>query len=98
LIDEEVRAATGIDVKAAFEVPEQNLGQTEIKEENKAIRLKAIDELEDFAISEALTICLNNLIKFAPILKRSRKEISFNGKITEITSPYTLQLPDVKIE
>lgn len=98
LIDEEVRAATGIDVKAAFEVPEQNLWQTEIKEENKAIRLKAIDELEDFAISEALTICLNNLIKFAPSLKRSKKEISFNGKITEITSPYTLQLPDVKIE
>lgn len=25
LVDEEVRAATGIDVKAAFEVPEQNL-------------------------------------------------------------------------
>lgn len=50
LIDEEVRAATGIDVKAAFEVPEQNLGQTEIKEENKAIRLKSIDELEDLAI------------------------------------------------
>ena len=50
LIDDEVRSATGIDVKAAFEAPEQNLGQTEIKEENKAIRLKAIDELEDFAI------------------------------------------------
>ena len=31
-------------------------------------------------------------------MKRSTKEISFNGKITEITSPYTLQLPDVKIE
>ena len=98
LIDDEVRSATGIDVKAAFEAPEQNLWQTEIKEENKAIRLKAIDELEDFAIGEALTICLNNIIKFAPSLKRSTKEISFNGKITEITSPYTLQLPDVKIE
>jgi len=60
--------------------------------------LKAIDELEDFAIGEVLTICLNNIIKFAPSLKRSTKEISFNGKITEITSPYTLQLPDVKIE
>lgn len=98
LIDDEVRSATGIDIKAAFEAPEQNLWQTEIKEENKAIRLKAIDELEDFAIWEALTISLNNIIKFAPSLKRSTKEISFNGKITEITSPYTLQLPDVKIE
>lgn len=28
LIDDEVRSATGIDVKAAFEAPEQNLGQT----------------------------------------------------------------------
>lgn len=47
-IDEEVRIATGVDVRSAFEVPEQNLGQTEIKEENKALRQKAIDELEDF--------------------------------------------------
>lgn len=98
LIDDEVRAATGIDVRAAFEAPEQNLGQTEIKEENKAIRLKAIDELEDLAIGAALTIALANIVKFAPVLKRSTKEISFNGNIKEFESEYTITIPDVTIK
>lgn len=97
LIDEEVRAATGIDVKAAFEVPEQNLWQTEIKEENKAIRLKSIDELEDIAIWEAMTIALANIVKFAPTFKSSTKEISWEGNMTEVESDYTITIPDVRI-
>lgn len=97
LIDDEVRSATGIDVKAAFEVPEQNLWQTEIKEENKAIRLKSIDELEDVAIWEAMTMALANIVKFAPVLKKSTKEISFNWEVQEVESGYTISIPDVKI-
>lgn len=98
LIDNEVRIATWIDMKAPFEVSEQNLWQTEIKEENKTIRLKSIDELEDFAIGEALTISLNNLIKFAPTLKKSKKEIDVNGNISEVVSDYTIQIPNVRID
>lgn len=98
LIEDEVRIATGVDVKSAFEVKELNLWQTEIKEENKQIRLKSIDELEDFAVWEALTIALNNCIKFAPSLKSSIKEISYNWKVTEIESKYTLSLPNVTIK
>ena len=97
LIDQEVRYATGIDVKSAFEAPEQNLWQTEIKEENKAIRLKAIDELEDIAIGKALTIALANIAKFAPVLKQGSKEIDVNGVMKEVASNYVISLPDVKV-
>lgn len=98
LIDKEVMAATGININAPFDVVEEKLWQTEIREENKAIRLKAIDELEDFGIGEAMTIALGNLIKFAPVLKRGRKEISVNGTITEVSEPYKIHIPNVSVK
>lgn len=98
LIEDEVRIATWVDVKSAFEVKELNLWQTEIKEENKAIRSKSIDELEDFAIWEALTTALNNLVKFAPSLKSLTKEVSYNWKITQVTSKYMISLPNITIK
>lgn len=96
-IDEEVRIATGVDVRSAFEVPEQNLGQTEIKEENKALRQKAIDELEDFWLGNALTMTLDNIVNFIPKLMRTEMEVVIGGKKKKLKTPYKLVLENVKI-
>lgn len=59
--------------------------------------MKSIDELEDHAIGSAVTIALNNIVKFAPILKRGKKEISYNGQISEVQEEYKIHIPNVKI-
>lgn len=96
-IDDEVRVSTWVDTRAAFEVPEQNLGQTEIKEENKALRQKAIDELEDFGLWNALTMALDNIVTFVPKLMRTEMDVVIWGKKKKLNTPYKLVLENVKI-
>jgi len=46
IIDAEIKQATGIDINSPFEVlTQEKLGQTEIREANKAIRQKTVNEL-----------------------------------------------------
>lgn len=72
---DEIRMNTGMDMRAPFEAPAQQLGTVEIMEENKAIRYKAVDESRDLAIDRAFTHALNNICKYAPALLRKVEEI-----------------------
>lgn len=99
-INEEIRVNTGIDLRAPFEPPAPTLGQTEIIEENKAVRQKAIDEARDIALDDMLTQTLSNIAQFAPVLLR--REIKKKGKDGELDTVIykrpTIQLRNVKIE
>lgn len=90
--------ATGVDIKSPFEINEQNLWQTEIREENKAIRWRSLDELEDYWLSNALTASINNIIKFAPRLLVKENDIKLDGKKEKVHTPYKLSIPDVDIK
>lgn len=99
IIDDEIRKSTGIDNRAPFEAPAQTLGQTEIIEENKAIRSKAIDEANNQALDQALTMTLQNISQFAPVLMRRITEIK-NEKwqiIEKISEFPKIQIENVKI-
>ena len=72
VINAEIRQDTWEDPRAGFEAPEDTLGQTEIVEENKTIRVKSIHESRDIALDKALTYTLQNI---AYELKRRKKEL-----------------------
>ena len=58
-----------------FEAPAQQLGTVEIMEENKAIRFKGVDQSRDLCLDDAFTFCLQNILKYAPILMRKSEEV-----------------------
>lgn len=95
IIDAEIRDATGVDTKSSFEAPADTLWQTEIIEENKAIRHKAVDEAYDFALDTALTHMLNNIAQFAP--KVLKKVTEIKSKKWKVISK-TIEFPKIKIE
>lgn len=83
IIDDEVRKDTGIDQSAPVWPQANTLGQTEIIEENKALRQRASDQLRDIWLDRALTLTLSNIAQFAPHLLK---------KITEIKDKETGQV------
>jgi hypothetical protein len=96
-LDKEIREATGLDINAAFEAYHETLGQTEIREENKAIRQKGTDELMNQALDKALTMMLSNISRFAPVVLRVMTDIEVNGKKTKLTQRPKIQIRDVKV-
>lgn len=75
IIDDEVRKDTGIDQSAPVWPQANTLGQTEIIEENKALRQRASDQLRDLRLDRALTLTLSNIAQFAPHLLKKITEI-----------------------
>lgn len=76
LMEKEIRQATGEDVDAAFDInPQEKLGQTEIKEENKAIRIKTLMIARDLCLAKTITKTYNNIQQFAPYVLRQTKVI-----------------------
>jgi hypothetical protein len=87
-------------MNAPFESAADTLGQTEIIEENKQLRYKAIDEARDLALDDALYMTLQNISQFAPILLK-RKQVIKNDDgeiIKEIEKRPTIQIKNVSIK
>lgn len=94
LVEKWIRESTGLDIWAPFETKDETLWQTEIREQNKVTRHKAMDEIYYQCVDQALTDTLENIAQFAPTLLRSTKSIKINGK-NEIES---IERPKIKIE
>lgn len=99
IIDNEIREATWLDLKAPFENSDWTLGQTEIREQNKAIRYKAVDELMQQSLDRVLTAMLNNIAQFAPVLLQTTTKVKSPEwqEVTETSSYPTIQVRDVTI-
>lgn len=99
LIDKWLRESTGLDIGAPFETKDETLGQTEIREQNKVTRHKAMDEIYNQCLDLALTDTLENISQFAPTLLRTTKDIKMAGKdvTTNVERP-TIKIENVKIE
>lgn len=76
-LDDLVIQDIGENIKAPYSSPAGTLGEVEIMEENKAIRLKTVDIARDICLDNALTSMLQNIQDFAPALL---KEIEKNDK------------------
>lgn len=94
LIMDEIRMNTGMDMRAPFEAPAQQLGTVEIMEENKAIRYKAVDENRDLALDRAFTQTLNNINRFAPALLR-KTEVVEGVRVTKERP--VIKIPNIKV-
>ena len=99
ILDQEIRDATGIDVKAPFENDDATLWQTEIREQNKAIRYKAVDELMQQSLDRVLTAMLNNIAQFATVLLQTTTKVKSPEwqEVSETSSYPTIQVKDVTI-
>ena len=100
IVNEMVRNDTWYDMNAPFESAADTLWQTEIIEENKQLRYKAIDEARDLALDDALYMTLQNISQFAPILLK-RKQVIKNDDgeiIKEIEKRPTIQIKNVSIK
>ena len=89
-MNEEIRNDTGEDPRVDNINPQEKLGQTEIKEENKAIRLKALHISRDLCLDNALTATYNNIQQFAPSVLR--KEQVIDDKTNQVIRP-VISLP-----
>lgn len=99
LVDRWVRESTALDIWAPFETKDETLGQTEIREQNKVVRHKAMDEIYNQCLDLALTDTLENISQFAPTLLRTVKTIKIDGKpvTTNVERP-TIKIENVRIE
>ena len=93
LMNDEIKTDTGEDPRAVFESWEKTLGQTEILEENKAIRMKAVQIARDICLDNALTQAYNNIQQFAPIMLRKEQDIDWVKKVIRPV----ISLPWVKV-
>lgn len=98
MVNEMMRLDTWFDLNAPFEAPADTLWQTEIIEQNKAIRYKCIDEAKDFALEEALQATLYNIKMFAPsIFKRVIKIKDWENE-TDIVKNPVIQIKNVSVK
>lgn len=96
MMNQEIAMDTWEDLKSAFDInPQEKLGQTEIKEENKAIRVKTISIARDIALDDALTFTYQNIQQFAPALLR--KEVKVDNKTTKVVRP-VISLPWITVK
>ncbi len=100
IMENELKMATGIDLNAPFEVMDQEkLGQTEIREANKAIRHKSTDELMNQSMDRVFTATLNNIKQFAPTLLKSIQVLKGkDGKKQTLVQRPKIQISNVHIE
>lgn len=100
MVNEMVRNDTWYDMNAPFEAAANTLWQTEILEENKQLRYKAIDESRDLALDDALYMTLCNISQFAPILLKRKVKIKDKDwkVISEKETRPTIQIKDVSIK
>lgn len=100
IIDQEIRDATGIDIKSPYESNDETLWQTEIREQNKAIRYKSVDECMQLSLDRILTATLSNIQQFAPVLLSTKVEIKNKAwKVVETMMKFpTIQINNVFIE
>ncbi len=95
-LDDLVVQDIGENIKAPYSSPAWTLGEVEIMEENKAIRLKTVDIARDICMDNALTSMLQNIQDFAPaLLKEIEKDDK--GNIIKVTRP-KIQIKDVSIK
>lgn len=73
----EIRVNSWVDMNSPFQEQAPTLWQTEIIEENKALRNRDKDEWRDFWLDKALTFTLSNIKQFAPRLLAWTKEIKW---------------------
>lgn len=95
LMNEEIRNDTGEDPRLDNINPQEKLWQTEIKEENKAIRLKTLHISRDICLDNALTSTYCNIQQFAPAVLR--KEEKIDGETTKVIRPM-ISLPWIKVK
>lgn len=74
LIDDMAIQDTGENLKAPYSSPAKTLGETEIIEENKMIRIQSVNEADDMGLGRALTMSLDNITQFAPYLLKTTKK------------------------
>jgi hypothetical protein len=94
MLDDMVIQDTGENVKAPYSSPASTLWETEIIEENKMVRVQAVNEADDMGIWEALTMALDNITQFAPKLLRTIKTLE-SGAVIECFP--TITVPDVEL-
>lgn len=96
----EIRVNSWVDMNSPFQEQAPTLWQTEIIEENKALRNRDKDEWRDFCFDRALTFALSNIKQFAPVLLAGTKEIKDEkGKvIKKIYDRPKLTIKNVKIK
>lgn len=68
ILDDLIVQDTGDNPRAPIETGEKTLGQTEIREANKAVRQSSVDENYNIGLDEALTMTLDRIKQFAPSL------------------------------
>lgn len=99
VIDDFVIQDTGENLKAPYTSPAGTLGEVEIMEENKQIRMKAIDESYEMALDDALTMTYSNIRRFAPkLLKKTTKVKTQKGKDIEKTEFPMIRVPNVTVK
>lgn len=97
LVDKEIREATGLDLNSPFEAFKETLWQTEIREENKAIRQKGTDELMNQCLDKALTMMLDNIARFAPVVLRVITDLKVGNSEMPLVQRPKIQIKDVKV-
>lgn len=99
IVESKKRQNTWVDINAPFQEQAPTLWQTEIIEENKAMRQRAKDTLRDMRLDDALTKTLCNIKQFAPILLATRKEIVLDDNVIKKTYEFPkLTLKNVSVK
>ena len=97
MLMEDIRSDTGEDPRASFESPESTLWQTEIVEENKAIRLKALQISRDICLDNAITAAYHNIQQFAPVVLRKTEKVKvWDKEVDKVVRP-VIWLPWIKV-
>jgi len=96
LIDDLTTQDIGENIKSPYQIQADTLWQTQIIEENKAIRQKNVDELLDISMDSILTFVLKNIRKFAPVLLK-KKIKNKDWKVEKVIYP-VIKIKDVRIE
>jgi formylmethanofuran dehydrogenase subunit D len=82
MIDDFVIQDTGENIKAPYSSPAGTLGEVEIIEQNKALRVKTIDESRDICLDYVLSQVLSNIANFAPKVLCQKEDDKGKVKIT----------------
>lgn len=99
IIDNKKRQNTWVDINSPFQEQAPTLWQTEIIEENKAMRQRAKDMLRDMWLDDALTKTLCNIKQFAPVLLATTKDVIVDGKVIKKVYQFPrLSIKNVKID
>jgi len=98
ILRDEIRQNTWEDPRAAFETAENTLWQTEIVEENKAVRVRAVQISRDLCLDNVITRAYENIQQFAPVLLRKTESIKTEDwkEVKKVIRP-VISLPGLKV-